>query len=51
MIGIEVNIIKVIEETLRTETNHMTEVEAGIEITEEDLAGIEENVDLGIEVD
>ena len=36
-IGIAGNMIKVIEETLRIETGHMTEVEAGIETTEEDL--------------
>ena len=37
MIGIEVYVIEVIEETLKMETGHMTEVEAGIEIMEEDL--------------
>ena len=50
-IGIELNIIKVTEETLRIETGHITEVEAGIEVIEEDLAGTEETVDLEIEVD
>ena len=42
MIGTEVNIIKVIEEALRIETCHMTEVEAGIEIIKEALVGIED---------
>ena len=51
MTGIEVNMIKVIEETLRRETAHMTEVEASIGIIEEDLVGIEEIVNLGIEED
>ena len=51
MIGIEVNIIEVIEETLRTETGHMREVGAGIETKEEDFVGIEETGDLEIEVD
>ena len=37
MIGIGVNMIEVIEETLRMETGPMTEVEAGIKITEEDF--------------
>ena len=32
MTGLEVNIIEVIEETLRKETGHMTEAEVGIEI-------------------
>ena len=42
MMGIEVYIIiEVIEEILRRETGHMTEVEAGIETIEEDLVGIE----------
>ena len=31
MIGVMVNIIKVIEETFRTETGHMIEAEGGIE--------------------
>ena len=35
MIGIQVNIKEVIEETLRRETGHMTEVEAGIGAIEE----------------
>ena len=43
--------IKVIEEILRTETDHMTEVEAGIEIREEDSIGLEETAYLGTEVD
>ena len=37
MTAIEVNVIEVIEETLRTETGYVTEEEAGIEIIEEDL--------------
>ena len=40
-----------IEETLRIETGHMTGVDVGIEIIEEDLVGVEETVDLGIKVD
>ena len=51
MIQIKVNILEVSEGTLRRETGHMTEVEAGIEIIEEDLVGIEETVDLEIQVD
>ena len=51
MIGIELNIIEVIQETLRTETGCVAKVEAEIQIIEEDLVGIEETVDLGIEVD
>ena len=46
-----VNIIEVIEETVRKEIGHMTDVEAGIDMVEEGIAGIEETVDLGIEVD
>ena len=34
MVEIEVNIIEVIEETLRTETGHMIEAEAGMETIE-----------------
>ena len=51
VIGIEVNIIQVIEETLRIETGHMIEDEVGIETIEEDLVRIQETVDLGIGVD
>ena len=51
MVRIQENEILVIEETLRTETGHMTEIEAGIETIEEDLVGIEETVDLRIEAD
>ena len=40
-----------IEEPLRIETVHMKGVEVGIEITENDLIGIKETVDLGITVD
>ena len=39
IIGIEVNIIAVIEEALKKDTCYMKEVETGIEITEEDLVG------------
>ena len=42
MIGIEVNTIDMIEETSKTETGHMIEVEAGMETTYRDSAGIEE---------
>ena len=51
MIRIEVNIIEGIEDTLRMETGHITEVDARIAIIKEDIVGIEETVDLGIEVD
>ena len=51
MIGIEVNIIKVIGGTLKIETGHMTEVEVGIEIIEKHVIGIEETVDLGLDTD
>ena len=51
MIGIEINIIKVIEETFSTDTGHITEIEAGIEMIEEELVGIEETMDLGMEAD
>ena len=47
MIGIEVDTIEVIEETLRTEKGDMMEVETGIETTEEYIVGIEETMDLG----
>ena len=50
MRGIEVNIIEVIEETLRIEPGHIIDLEVGIEIIDEDLLGMEETVDLGIEV-
>ena len=50
MAGIEVNIIQVIKETLRIETGHMTELEAGIEKIQQDIGGIEEIVDLGEKV-
>ena len=36
------NKIGIMKETLRIETGHMTEVEVGIEITDENLAGIKE---------
>ena len=49
--GIEVNIIKVIEETLRIETGHIKEVEVRIGITEENVVQIEEKVDLELDVD
>ena len=39
-----------IEETLRIGIGHMTEEEAGIEMTVENLAGGEETVDLEIEI-
>ena len=39
------------EENLRIESCQMTEVEVGIEVIREDLGGIEETVDLGIEID
>ena len=51
MLGIKVNIIEVIEETLRTETGLMSEAEAGSEIIQKDSVGIEEKADIGIEVD
>ena len=38
--------IKVIDETFRTETSHMIKVESGIEIIKEDIVGTEEMVDL-----
>ena len=47
----EVNIKEVIEETLRIETGHMTNIDVRIEIIEKDLVGIEETMDLGIEAD
>ena len=50
MTGIQVNMIKVIEETLSIETGHVTKVEVEIKIIEEDLVGIEETVYLGMEV-
>ena len=50
MIGREVHIIEMIEETLRIETGHMREVEAEAEIIEEDVVGTEEAMDLGIEL-
>ena len=40
MIGIEIKITEVIEETSRIETGHMTQVEGWIGIIEEDLFGI-----------
>ena len=46
IIGIEVNIIEMIEETSRTEIGS-----SRIKAIEEDLVGIEETVNLGIEVD
>ena len=42
MTGIEENITKVIKETIRMETDHMTEVKARTEIIREDFRGIEE---------
>ena len=50
MIGIQINIKEVIEETSMIEIGDMTEVGTGIEMTGEDLGGIEVIVDLGIEV-
>ena len=51
MIGIGINMKKkMFQETLRTETGHMTVAEAGIEIILEDSLGTEETVDLEIEV-
>ena len=50
IIGIEVNIVQVVEGTLRIETGHMKEAEAGIGIIVEDL-GAEERVDLEIDID
>ena len=50
MTGIEVK-YEVIEETLRIEIGHMTELEAEIKMIREDLRGIEVIGDLGIEVD
>ena len=43
MIGIQINIIQMIEEPLRKETGHMIEAESEIEIIEEDLVGIEDS--------
>ena len=37
MIGVEVNIVEVKGASLRIETGHMTEVEAGIDMIEKDL--------------
>ena len=51
MIGMKANIIEVIKEMLRIEKGHMTEVDIGIEIIEEDLVEKEEIVNLEIEVD
>ena len=51
MIGIKVNVMDAIEETSGIETDHMTELEVGIEMIEEDLVGIEETGYPGVEVD
>ena len=51
MTGIEVNVTEMMEEILRTDTGHMTEVEAGIEIIKDDLVGLEKAVNLGKQVD
>ena len=52
MIGIDVNMIKVIEATLQIETGQMIEIEVGLEIIkEDDFAGLEQTMDLGIELD
>ena len=51
MIGLEVNIIEVLEDMLRIKTGHMTEVKVRIEIMEKALVEMEETVDLRIEVD
>ena len=50
IIGIEVNIVEVIEGILRIETGHMMQAESGIEMTVEDLGQVEERVDLEIEI-
>ena len=51
VIGIEVNILQVIGETWRTERGHVIEVDAGIDIIEEDPVGTEETAHLGMEED
>ena len=42
--------VEVIERTLRIETSHMTQVEAGIYMILEDLEGAKERVDQEIEI-
>ena len=50
MVGIEVDIMEVSKEILRIERGHITEVEAGIKMTGEDLGGIDEIVDIEVGV-
>ena len=47
MTGVDINIVEVIEETLRIETGHTIDAEAGIKLIVEDLEEVEERVDLG----
>ena len=51
MMGIDISILEVKEETLHIKTGLMTETEVEIKVIEEDLVGIEETVDLEIGVD
>ena len=51
MSEIENNIIEMIKENLMIKTNRIKEVETGIELKREDLRGIEEILDLRVQID